>query len=74
MDEQTIVVFECDGKQCRECMGECRHTTDVRHAKNFKRVEPGCYEEIVHEASARDESVRTTRRLLNARRRRRKRT
>ena len=57
MDEQTIVVFECDGKQCRECMGECRHTTDVRHAKNFKRVEPGYYEEIVHEASARDESA-----------------
>jgi hypothetical protein len=74
MDEQTIVVFECDQKQCRECMGECRHTTDVRHAKNFKRVEPGYYEEIAREANAQDKSERTTRRLLNARRRRRKRT
>lgn len=74
MDEQTIVVFECDGKRCRECMGECRHTTDVRHAKNFKRVEAGYYEEIAHEAHAQDKSERTTRRLLNARHRRRKRT
>ena len=49
MDKQTIVTFECDRKQCRVCMGECRHTTNVRRldgnqqrARIVERTSKGC--------------------------------
>lgn len=32
------VIFLCDGKQCEVChVNECRHTTDITHAMNFKK-------------------------------------
>lgn len=36
------IIFLCDGKACGEnhdCM-ECRHTLDIRHAKNFHLIWP----------------------------------
>ena len=74
MDKQTTVSFECDRKQCKVCTSECRHTTNVHHAKNFKQVYPGYYEEITYETLAQDKNERIARRLLNAWRKRRKRT
>mgnify|MGYP001116738764 CR=1 FL=1 len=39
------VLFLCDQKQCGEkCsapVGDCFHTSDIRHAKNFERIESG---------------------------------
>lgn len=32
------VTYICDGKKCPECSTQCRHTTDISHAKNFKPV------------------------------------
>lgn len=30
--------FLCDGKDCKECNETCKHTLNIEHAKNFKRV------------------------------------
>lgn len=32
------VLYLCDGEQCEKCSGTCEHTTDINHAKNFKRL------------------------------------
>lgn len=32
------ITYICDGKKCPECSIQCRHTTDISHAKNFKPV------------------------------------
>lgn len=45
-----VVGFQCDGKQCKHCSPDCRGTTDVRHASNFKEIHPGIYEEIPRDA------------------------
>lgn len=35
------IVYICDGKKedCGECPPECKHTTDINHAKNFEIFE-----------------------------------
>lgn len=38
------VLYLCDGKQCKKCSNECKHTTDIGHAKNFNN-EFGVYVE-----------------------------
>lgn len=38
MDE---ILFLCDGTKCGGDCGPCHHTTDIRNAKNFKRVYGG---------------------------------
>lgn len=60
-DKGVHVLYLCDQKQCKNCSyPECRHTTDVAHAKNFHYVmdmgeeglmfeENGGYEELVAE-------------------------
>lgn len=31
------VLYLCDQKACKECNpGQCRHTTDINHAVNFR--------------------------------------
>lgn len=39
-DRSSEVLYLCDGKICGDgCMNtDCIHTTDIRHAKNFKKV------------------------------------
>lgn len=35
--EKPHILYECDGMACKDCFRkECRHTTDITHAKNFK--------------------------------------
>lgn len=29
-------LYLCDGRACKHCSSECRHTTDITHAKNFE--------------------------------------
>lgn len=38
---RLVILFLCDKRaDCKgPCYPDCHHTTDVRHAKNFKRVE-----------------------------------
>ena len=36
--EKEKVLFLCDKQICGGDCGPCRHTTDIRHAKNFKHV------------------------------------
>ncbi len=38
IDEKTVA-FLCDGKQCELCREPCKHTFDVKHAKNFECIE-----------------------------------
>ena len=28
------ILYLCDGKRCEKCSGNCKHTTDISHAKN----------------------------------------
>lgn len=30
-----IIQYLCDGKACESCNNECKHTTDISHARNF---------------------------------------
>lgn len=30
------VLFVCDHRSCERCGGDCNHTHDVRHARNFE--------------------------------------
>lgn len=41
------VAFLCDCKACKNCSyPNCRHTTDIRHAKNFEVGGNGDYWEV----------------------------
>ena len=33
--EPVTVLYQCDGKKCKECDGTCTHTNDIHHAENF---------------------------------------
>jgi hypothetical protein len=35
------VLYKCDHRACERCNGECDHTTDIRHAKNFEVIADG---------------------------------
>ena len=39
------IAYLCDGTACKNCSGDCTHTADIRHAKNFKEVAPGKFME-----------------------------
>lgn len=45
-EKNTIVAYECDRQRCQHKCYECNHTTDIEHAKNFKR-EHGLYIEEI---------------------------
>lgn len=47
--EAFRVVYECDGAACgpdHDC-GECRHTGNIRHAKNFERYGEYSFMEVI---------------------------
>lgn len=50
MEAERIPTFQvaylCDRKKCEVCHEECRHTLDIRHAKNFRKVTEDRYIEI----------------------------
>lgn len=36
MEKEFKVIYLCDRKQCKQCSyPNCKHTTDIKHAKNF---------------------------------------
>ena len=35
MNKQSPL-YLCDRRACKHCSPECRHTTDIAHAKNFE--------------------------------------
>lgn len=39
-DRNSEVLYLCDGKYCKNgCLNaDCKHTADIRHAKNFKKA------------------------------------
>ena len=49
LEREETVAYICDGEACEKgCSsgaGFCFHTTDVRHAVNFKEVSPGKFME-----------------------------
>ncbi len=36
--DKSKALYKCDHRACERCNGGCDHTTDVRHAKNFKKA------------------------------------
>lgn len=51
-DRGKYIAYLCDGTRCKTCdpeHTECRHTFDIRHAKNFKKIAPNYYEEATIE-------------------------
>lgn len=30
-----VIQYLCDGKSCESCNNDCKHTTDISHARNF---------------------------------------
>lgn len=51
-DMNKVIAYLCDETRCRNCdpeHNECRHTFDIRHAKNFKKIAPNYYEEATIE-------------------------
>ena len=40
-----VVFYLCDKKKCERCSKDCKHTTDIKHAKNFKKLRDGVYYE-----------------------------
>lgn len=43
---ESAVLYLCDQEQCEQCsavFGQCFHTSDIQHAKNFKDVSDGLY-------------------------------
>lgn len=37
---RKIVLYLCDREKCEDCSYPvCKHTTDIKHAKNFKCIE-----------------------------------
>lgn len=49
-DQMHDVVYLCDQKFCKRCdYTNCKHTKDIRHAKNFKEIVDGVFAEEEHE-------------------------
>lgn len=45
-DEVNQVAYICDGKACTRCDNpDCKHTVDIRHARNFERGAENKYAE-----------------------------
>ena len=40
------VLYLCDGKRCAFCSEECKHTSQIEHAVNFKEDASGNYWEM----------------------------
>lgn len=38
------ILYLCDQERCENCHPDfCKHTTDIKHAKNFKEETDGIY-------------------------------
>lgn len=38
------ILYLCDQERCENCHPDyCKHTTDIKHAKNFKEGSEGIY-------------------------------
>lgn len=50
-EENHNVLYVCDRRRCGEnhICGECRHTTDIKHAVNFEERRAGYYKEKFEE-------------------------
>lgn len=47
---QDRILYLCDREACKNCSYPmCKHTTDIRHAKNFEHSEFGYFKEVEHE-------------------------
>lgn len=47
-ERDRIIVYACDGEACSEdCPAECAHTTDIDHAKNFRKIAENKYAEVI---------------------------
>ena len=54
--DSTKIAYICDGKACVECTNdECKHTTNIDHAKNFK-CDDGKYIEVEKPKSVEEET------------------
>lgn len=54
--EEKEIFYLCDGTGCENgCCIECKHTSDINHAKNFRKI-PGGHEyyEEIENASVKD--------------------
>ena len=47
-ERDRIIVYACDGEACGEdCHDGCAHTTDIDHAKNFRKIAENKYAEVI---------------------------
>lgn len=40
----TTIYYLCDRRACEKCNPDCTHTSDIRHAKNFRVVGDAIFE------------------------------
>ena len=46
--QDRIVVYACDRQICGDkCHDDCAHTTDIDHAKNFRKIAENKYAEVI---------------------------
>lgn len=43
---ENKIAYLCDRRKCEKCLPTCTHTTDIRHAENFRVSHSGTYIEI----------------------------
>lgn len=47
-ERDRIIVYACDREICGDkCHDECAHTTDIDHAKNFRKIVENKYAEVI---------------------------
>ena len=39
LQDMPTIAYLCDGQACDECHDYCNHTTNIKHAKNFKDID-----------------------------------
>lgn len=37
-DTTERILYICNRQKCYECFSECKHTSDIRYAKNFDTI------------------------------------
>lgn len=47
-ERDRIIVYACDREICGDkCHDDCAHTTDIDHAKNFRKIVENKYAEVI---------------------------
>ena len=49
MGDKSPILYLCDRTACKDCGPECKLTTDIAHAKNFKKQWADTYVEQTKE-------------------------